>query len=163
MVNKKNRSSPPPPPPPPGKQNGFMQMYEHVVYSLKHVNESKLVMGIIMIMLNVGSKYIEMGFSKTQEHALRNGLGREILIFAITFTGTRDIVLSLLLTAAFVILSDGLFHEESKFCIMSDKMREIRSLIDTNKDGLVSPAEEEAALKILKNAEKQRQGQGIGQ
>ena len=34
---------------------------------IKSLNDSKLLSGLIMIILNVGSKYIEMGFSKTQE------------------------------------------------------------------------------------------------
>jgi hypothetical protein len=135
-------------------------MFEDIRNSLKNVNESKLLMGCIMILLNVASKYVEIGFSKTQEQALRNGLGREILIFAITFTGTRDIILSIILTASFIILSDVLFHDESKYCIMTDKMKEIRSVIDANKDGIVSSEEEQKAFNILsnilKNAEKQR-------
>ena len=36
-----------------------------------------------MIILNIGSRYIELKFSKTQETYLRMVLGRQILIFAI--------------------------------------------------------------------------------
>ena len=123
---------------------------------LKPINESKLFMGIIMLMLNLGAKYIEIGLSKTQEQALRNSLGREIFIFAIAFTGTHDIIISILVTAAFSILADVFLHENSKYCIMSDKMQEIKQLIDTNKDGIVSAEEEQAALDILKRAETQK-------
>lgn len=123
---------------------------------LTKFNESKLLMGMILIVLNVSSKYVEFGFSKTQEHALRNGLARELLIFAIAFTGTRDIVTSIIITASFFVLSELLFHEESKFCVISNKMKKFKALIDTNKDGIITPEEEETALKILKKAEKQR-------
>jgi hypothetical protein len=123
---------------------------------LTKFNESKLLMGMILIVLNVSSKYVEFGFSKTQEHALRNGLARELLIFAIAFTGTRDIVTSIIITASFFVLSELLFHEESKFCVISNKMKKFKALIDTNKDGIITPEEEEKALKILKKAEKQR-------
>ena len=126
---------------------------------LKPINESKLFMGIIMLMLNLGAKYIEIGLSKTQEQALRNSLGREIFIFAIAFTGTHDIIISILVTAAFSILADVFLHENSKYCIMSDKMQEIKQLIDTNKDGIVSAEEEQAALDILKRAETQKKTQ----
>ena len=40
------------------------------------INNSKLFAGLVMIMLNIGSKYIEIGFSKTQEEALRAGLAQ---------------------------------------------------------------------------------------
>ena len=131
-------------------------MLEYIKLSLNSLNESKLLMGFIMIILNVGSKYIDIGFSKTQEQVLRNGLARELLIFAVAFTATRDIVTSLLLTGAFMILSDVIFHENSKFCLIPTKMNKTKMLIDTDKDGIVSPEEEKNAMNTLKRAEKQR-------
>ena len=120
------------------------------------LNQSKLLMGIIMLLLNVGSKYIELGFSKTQEQALKNGLGREILIFAIIFMGTHDLITSILMTAAFIILSDYIFNENSKFCIIPGKLKEIAATIDQNKDNIISPEEEKKALETLKKADKQK-------
>ena len=73
---------------------------------LSIINESKMLVGIAMILLNIGSKYVDFKFTKAQEQLLRNGIAREILIFAIVFMGTRDIMYSLLLTAAFIILSE---------------------------------------------------------
>jgi hypothetical protein len=77
---------------------------------LKHINESKFVIGIAMILLNIGSKYVDFKFTKAQEQMLRNGIAREILIFTIVFMGTRDILYAILLTAAFIILSEYAFN-----------------------------------------------------
>ena len=129
---------------------------------LKYLNESKLLMGIIMLILNLGSKYIDIGFSKTQEEALRNGLAREILIFAIAFTATRDIVVSFILTGTFMILSDVLFNEKSSLCLIPEKMKKIEILVDTDKDGIISPEEEKQAINTLHRAEKQRKRQVQG-
>jgi hypothetical protein len=129
---------------------------EFLKKNLKAVNESKLLLGIIMLLLNVGSKYIELGFSKTQEQALKSGLGREILIFAIVFMGTHDLISSILMTAAFIILSDYLFNEKSKFCVIPGKLREMSALIDKNNDNIISPEEERKALETLKKAEEQK-------
>jgi hypothetical protein len=123
---------------------------------IKSLNDSKLLSGLIMIILNVGSKYIEMGFSKTQEEALRNGLARELLIFSVAFMGTRDIILSLLITAAFITLSNYLLNEQSKFCLIPNHLRKIALQVDTNKDGFVSDEEERNAIEILKKAELQK-------
>jgi predicted membrane protein len=71
---------------------------------LHSVNNSKLFAGIVMIMLNIGSKYITIELSKSQEEYLRNSIARRLLIFSIVWMGTRDIVMSLLLTAAFIII-----------------------------------------------------------
>lgn len=123
---------------------------------LKHINESKFVIGIAMILLNIGSKYVDFKFTKSQEQMLRNGIAREILIFTIVFMGTRDILYAILLTAAFIILSEYVFNEKSKYCLVPDKFKKISALIDTNNDSVVSPEEEAKALMILKKAEKNR-------
>jgi hypothetical protein len=124
---------------------------------LKHINESKFVIGLAMILLNIGSKYVDFKFTKTQEHMLRNGIAREILIFTIVFMGTRDIVHAILLTAAFIILSEFLFNEKSKYCVLNKRMQKIIALVDTNNDGIISPEEEQRALDILKKAETNRE------
>ena len=82
---------------------GFFKKINH--HYLKHINESKLVIGLAMILLNIGSKYVDFKFTKSQEQMLRNGIAREILIFTIVFMGTRDILYAILLTSAFIILS----------------------------------------------------------
>ena len=134
-------------------------MLSYINYSLNSLNQSKLFLGIVMILMNVGSKYIEFGFSKTQEQALRNGIGREILIFAIVFLGTHDIIISILMTAAFIILSDYLFNEDSEYCLAPNYLKSVASLIDTNNDGKISPEEEKRAMEILRKADEQRDEQ----
>tara|TARA_B100000902_G_C27056833_1_gene787027 strand:+ start:269 stop:712 length:444 start_codon:yes stop_codon:yes gene_type:complete len=134
-------------------------MLSYLNYSLSSLNQSKLFMGIIMLLMNIGSKYVEFGFSKTQEQALRNGIGREILIFAIIFLGTHDIVISILMTAAFIILSDHVFNEESDYCMVPNYLKNIASIIDTNKDGKISPEEEKRAMDLLRKADLQRDEQ----
>tara|TARA_Y100000996_G_scaffold409501_2_gene390258 strand:+ start:388 stop:771 length:384 start_codon:yes stop_codon:yes gene_type:complete len=111
---------------------------------------------VTMLLLNVGSRYVELGFSKTQEQALRNGLGREIFILAVVFIGTRDIVTSILMTAAFIILSDYALNERSRFCIIPERMKKIANIVDINNDGVISPEEEEKAMNLLRQAEKQK-------
>ena len=131
-------------------------MMDKLRMSLSSLNDSKFLLGVTMLLLNVGSRYVELGFSKTQEQALRNGLGREIFIFAVLFMGTRDIIISIMMTASFIILSDYLFNEHSNFCIMSASMKKISNAIDLNNDGIISPDEEEKALNLLRKAEKQK-------
>jgi len=114
-------------------------------------------MGVAMLLLNVGSKYVEMGFSRTQEEALRNGLGREILIFAMVFMGTHDIILSIIMTASFVVLSNYLFNEKSKFCVIPRSLERIAKVVDKNNDKRISAAEEKDAINVLRKAKKQKE------
>jgi len=141
----------------PGKKVklGFFQNI-NAIY-LRHINESKFMVGLTMILLNIGTKYVDFKFTKAQELMLRKSIAREIIIFAIVFMGTRDIVFAILLTSAFIILSEYVFNEKSKYCLVPDKMKEIISTIDLDSDGIISPEEEQKALQILKKAEKNRE------
>lgn len=128
------------------------------------LNDNKLMIGIIMIFLNIGSKYVDFGFSKTQEQALRNGLAREMLIFAIVFAGTRDIVIAVIMTASFVALSDYIFNENSRFCIISQVLTKIKKNIHTKDDDdtIITEKDERDALEILRKLElKRRKNQQI--
>ena len=88
---------------------------------LDTINTSKVFTGIMMICLNIGSKFITVKLSKSQEEYIKNYVAREVLIFAACWMGTRDIVLSIVLTTCFFILSEHLFNENSSFCMVKFK------------------------------------------
>ena len=92
-------------------------MLKSIMSYLSYLNNSKFFAGVVMIMLNIGSKYVTVELSKSQEEYLKNNIGRQLLIFAISWMGSRDILIALALTAIFTILTDHLFNEESSMCI----------------------------------------------
>lgn len=120
------------------------------------INNSKLLSGLAMLVLNLFSKYVELNLSKSQEAYIRNSITREILIFIIVFVATRDIITSVLMTAAFVILSNTVFNEKSKLCIMPEKYTKLHKALDTNKDNHISEQEIEKARDILYRANIQK-------
>ena len=127
---------------------GLLFMY------LGRLNSSKFFAGIVMILLNIGSKYITIELSKSQEAYLRNSLGRQMLIFAISWMGSRDILIALALTAIFNVLANHLFNEKSQFCIIPAKYRNYEDILDLDNDGKVSEKEIKKAKEVLKKAEK---------
>jgi hypothetical protein len=129
-------------------------MIDFIHSSLTSLNNSRFFAGLVMIMLNVGSKYVTIELSKTQEEYLRNSVGRQILIFSIAWMGTRDIYLALGLTAVFVVLTQYLFNEESSFCILPNHIKALSKALDTNKDNKVSDDEIRKALEVLNKAKK---------
>ena len=116
------------------------------------LNNSKFFAGVLMIMLNLGSKYISLNLSKNQEGYLKNALGRQILIFSMSWIGSRDIVTALILTAVFTILADHILNEDSKFCILPKSWKHLYTMVDINNDGEISDEEIENAIKILSKA-----------
>ena len=84
-------------------------------------------------------------------------LSKQILVFAMAWMGTRDIYNALALTAIFTILSEYLFNEESKMCIVPEKYRVLHKLLDTNKDNEITDTELMSAIAILEKANKEKQ------
>jgi len=82
---------------------------------LHKVDTTLLFTGIMMLVLNVGSRDILHEFSDNDEEYRRNIILRRVAIFAVCFIGTREIIHSLLLTAAFVVLATGLHHSKSMY------------------------------------------------
>jgi hypothetical protein len=139
--------------------NGPIPFVDNIRYYLHALNTHPLFIGLMVIMLNIGSKYITIKLSKSQEQYIKNSLGRQFLIFAIMWSGTRDIVYAILLTGAFVVMADHLFNDDSQYCVVPTYLRNYATAVDTNDDGYVTAKEEEEALEILKKLKKQKQKQ----
>ena len=134
-------------------------MLDKLLKYLSYLNNSKFFAGLVMIMLNIGSKYITIELSKNQEEYLKNNIGRQMLIFAISWMGSRDILVALALTAIFTILTDHLFNEESSLCIIPQKYRQYQHLLDLDKNMIVTDDEIKKATEILEKAKRKNQRQ----
>lgn len=133
--------------------NGISYLNHHVMY----LNNSKFFAGVVMILLNVGSKFIQIQFSKSTEEYMKYSVSKQLLVFSMAWMGTRDIYTALGLTAVFTILSEYLFNEESSLCIVPHKYRVLHKLIDTNNDGVVTEPELAAAIAVLEKAKREKQ------
>jgi hypothetical protein len=79
------------------------------------LNTSTFFIGIMMLLLNVGSRYIVHELADNEEEYRKYILIRRLAVFAVCFVGTRDIVASIILTAAFIVLSTGLFRGKTEY------------------------------------------------
>ena len=129
-------------------RNMLNHMHNYVI----SLNDSKYMAGLCMIILNVGSKYITIELSKSQEDYIKNTIGRQLLLFSIAWMGTRDIYTSLILTTIFVVLTQYLFNENSSFCVLPKTIQQLHSHLDTNNDNKISNQELKDAIEVLKRA-----------
>ena len=135
-------------------------IYDSIAFVHNHImflNNSKFFAGVVMILLNVGSKFISIQFSKSTEEYLKINVTKQLLVFAMAWMGTRDIYTALILTAVFTILSDHLFNEESPYCCVPEKYRILAKLVDENGDDNVSEQEINNAIAILEKARRDKQ------
>jgi len=142
-----------------GKPTIFTPLFNSIYYlnhRIMYLNNSKFFAGVVMILLNVGSKFIQIQFSKSTEEYMKWSVSKQLLVFAMAWMGTRDIYTALGLTAVFTILSEYLFNEESKLCIVPFKYRVLHKLIDTNNDGNVTESELAAAIAVLEKAKREK-------
>lgn len=109
------------------------------------LNQSKYFAGIMMLVLNLGSKYITMELSENQDELLKNKIIRRFLVFTVVFVATRDILVSLILTGIFILLVSGLFNENSNYSIITKPV-----IVNINDE------EYRQALKIVKSYEFQK-------
>jgi hypothetical protein len=121
-----------------------MDIYS-IIYNL---NNSKYFAGILMILMNLGSKYISLELSESQDEFFSNIVIRRMMIFTVVFIATKDIVISLIITACFIIIVSGLFNESSKFCL-------IRNVNPKTK--VISKEQVEKAKRIIHKYEIQKQ------
>jgi hypothetical protein len=87
--------------------------------TFQNLNSSKYFVGLMILFLNLSSRYLALELSETQEQLLSNKIIRRFIIFTVVFVSTRDVWVSMIVTAVFIILVSGLFNENSKYCIMT--------------------------------------------
>jgi uncharacterized membrane protein (DUF485 family) len=92
-------------------------------YAVYRLNNSLFFAGVVMIMLNIGARYIELKLDPSTENFLKTALSKELLVFSVCWMGTRDLVMALILTAVFVVLADYGLNANSQYCIMPEKYR----------------------------------------
>lgn len=133
----------------------FKGTFGYVYNHIKAINDSKLFAGVIVIILNVSSKFTTVPISKTMESYLKNTFSRHILVFAIAWMGTRDVFIALTVTIVFIIVMNVLLDENSPFCCFTEEfMNYHMALIDEGGDeNVVSKEEWEAAMKTLTKAQ----------
>ena len=125
----------------------------------KVVNDSKFMAGVAMLMLSIGSKYISIGLSESQEAYLTSSLARQLLIFSVAFIGTKDVITSLILTVIFIVFADYLFNEKSTLCLLPKSLKKIKNEIDIDKDGIISEKELNNAIDVLTKAKNKKKEQ----
>jgi hypothetical protein len=104
---------------------------------IQQLVDSPFFLGIMLLLLNVGSRFVVHEFSSSDEEYSQNVLLRRITIFAVCFVGTRNLIVSLLLTAGFVVLASGFIRGHSEGMTNPDKKLRTSAGLPENVD---SPA-----------------------
>ena len=139
-------------------KSNMKNMLDYFHSNIQRINDSKIFAGLMIITLNIVSKYVNIGLSKSMESYLKYTFSRQLLVFSIAWMGTRDIYIAFFITFIFTLCAEYLFNEDSIFCILSEDFSDFhKTLIDneTNNSDKVTDDEIQKAKDVLEKAKKQ--------
>lgn len=120
----------------------FKGLAKYIHKHVEHVNNSKIFAGLMIIILNIASKFVSFKFSKSIEMYLKHTFSKQLLVFAIAWMGTRDIYIALLITIIFIICMDYIFNEDSMFCCLPESFTNYHLELDRVTDDDIKKAKE---------------------
>ena len=137
------------------------KMASYLHNNIMAINNSKIFAGLMIITLNIVSKFVNIKLSKTMESYLKFTFSRNVLVFAIAWMGTRDIYIALLIVIIFILCMEHFFHEESPFFVLPNHFKEYHiDLLDNEVQNKEEVTEEEIqkAKIVLEKAKAQNKG-----
>ena len=131
-------------------------MFESLQHWSHKLNHNIYFIGITMVILNIGSRYVVQDLSQGQNKVLSSWIFKKISLFAMFFVATKNVIVSFLLMMGYVLFINMMFNGQSNFCILPRKFKEM----DLNNDGKLSAAELKVAYeKQLKKEQIQQKQQ----
>lgn len=121
---------------------------------VKNLNDSKLFAALALLVLNIGSKHVDIDFTPAQMVILKHTLTQQVLIFSIAWMGSKDLYTSLLVTLGFYIIFEVLLNKNNSLNVLPNSLKKIEEEIDTNNDGVIQEKELDEAIKIIKKYKK---------
>src|SRR5210317_467126 len=86
--------------------------FDSIQDSLSCINENKYIIGLTMIMLNIGARFIIDELGDDLRRIMSKKIVRRIIIFCSFFMATKDLFTAIVLTIVFVILINEVFAHE---------------------------------------------------
>lgn len=105
---------------------------------LIELSNNKLFGGAVMLLTNIGGKYLAQELPTNLEKMFSNYfILRYLVLFSIFFMATRDIKTSILLSLLFFIFIKFFINEKSTFCLVSNDDKNKISIEDYEKAKIV--------------------------
>ena len=74
-----------------------MKSFNSTNFNLNSLDNNKLLAGISIVMLNIGSRYLVLDISDSTKELLQLSIIRRVTLFCIFYLGTRSFKMSILL------------------------------------------------------------------
>jgi len=84
------------------------------------INTNPYFIGLMMLLLNLGGRFLGMEISKEQEKVFQNPWVRRALVFTVLFVATRNVFVAAIMTIFVLLFMSFLFNENSELCLWQD-------------------------------------------
>jgi hypothetical protein len=118
---------------------GFLQIF----------NNNPYFIGLMMLILNLGGRFISLEVTKQQELFLQHPWVRRVLIFTVLFVATRNLWVAFWATVTVILFLGYLFNENSALCIFGKVGKNGSTCSDGPKPGEEMTPEEKEILHRL--------------
>ena len=132
-------------------EKAVYNLYKYLNDNVTSLNNSKLFAGLMIITLNIASKFVTIKLSKTMESYLKYTFSRDILVFAIAWMGTRDIYVALTITLLFILATDYIFNEDSMLCCLPENFTDYHVSLLESKEQVTEEDIKKAQQKELQD------------
>jgi hypothetical protein len=127
--------------------DGFLQIF----------NTNPYFIGLMMLILNLGGRFISLEVTKKQEQFLQHPWIRRILIFTVLFVATRNIWVAFWLTIIVVLFLGYLFNENSTLCIFGSGGTDGSKCANIKPGDDLTPEEKEILQRLMGKQQKYHQ------
>jgi len=110
--------------PSPNQNGGMITPMTPFDMILAGINTNPYFIGIMMLILNFGGRFISLEMSKAQEAIFTNTWIRRSLIFIIIFVGTRNVLVAFIMTFVIILCIGYLFNENSSLYLFKSSVKE---------------------------------------
>jgi len=84
------------------------------------INTNPYFIGLMMLLLNLGGRFLGMEISKEQEKLFQNPWVRRALVFTVLFVATRNVFVAGIMTIFVLLFMSFLLNENSELCLWKD-------------------------------------------
>ena len=84
------------------------------------INTNPYFIGLMMLLLNLGGRFLGMEISKEQEKLFQNPWVRRALVFTVLFVATRNVFVAGIMTIFVLLFMSFLLNENSDLCLWKD-------------------------------------------
>ena len=110
------------------------------------INTNPYLIGLMMLTLNLGGRFLSMEVSKDQEKFMSHPIVRRFFLFAVLFVATRNIVIATGLSIIVILFIGYLFNENSDLCLWRSTLTPVRKNEESPQEAPIGLTPEEGMI-----------------